>query len=315
MISECAQQYSSHVPVLKEEVLDLLNIHINGIYLDGTIGFGGHASAILSHLSNKGILVGLDGDVEALKHSKTVLSASSSICHLFHDSYDNFARHLESLGIREVDGIFLDLGLSSHQIDSPHRGFSYQVNGPLDMRFNTDSPLAASEMINQWDEGQLNELIWRFGEERQATRIAKAIVERRKTRSITTTFELRDVVSSVVQSRYLTKSLSRVFQAFRIGVNRELETLQNFLDSFIDYLKTGGRTIIISYHSLEDRLVKNKFKELARGCICSPEIPECRCGLKPVIKILTRTPLRPTEMEVRRNRRARSAKLRAVEKI
>ena len=284
------------------------------MYLDGTVGLGGHASAILSHLSRNGILVGIDRDGEALERCKTFLSTSSP-CHLFHDSYHNFPNHLQSIGAREVDGMLLDLGLSSDQLESPERGFSYSRNGPLDMRFNRQDTLTAEDIINGYDEDQIKDLIWRFGEERQASRIARAIVQKRKIKPISTTIELRNIVSSVLPGSRVTKSLSRVFQALRISVNRELEFLQAFLDSFLSYLKASGRIVIISYHSLEDRRVKEKFRELAQGCVCPPEVPVCQCGRKSVIKILTRRPLRPTEQEIEQNVRARSAKLRAAGRI
>lgn len=297
----CRQKQTSHVPVLKQEVLNLLDIRPDGIYLDGTAGLGGHASAIQSQLSEKGILIGLDVDEEAVKLSRTVLSASST-CHLFNDSFDNSPRYLESLGIEKVDGILIDLGLSSHQLESPHRGFSYRIEGPLDMRFNLASSLTAEEIVNRWDEHRLKEIIWKFGEERQAARISRAIVKRRKARPLSTTFDLRDAVLSVAAKRYATKSLSRVFQAFRIAVNGELNSLKAFLNTFMEYLAVGGRIVLIAYHSLEDRLVKNTFRELAKG-------PPSR------LRILTPRPVTPGEDEIRRNRRARSAKLRAGERI
>lgn len=303
-----------HIPVLKPEVLSSLNIRPDGIYLDGTIGLAGHASSIESLLSERGILVGLDGDKEALRHSKTILSASS-IRYLFSDSYDNFPKYLDSLGIGEVDGMLLDLGLSSYQIESAHRGFSYRIDGPLDMRFDVTASQTAEEIVNRWSERKLKEMIWEFSEERQSARIARAIVQNRKTKPITTTFELRDVVTKAVHTHFINKTVVRVFQAIRIAVNRELESLQNFLDVFVDYLAKGGRIVIISYHSLEDRLVKRRFKELVKGCICPPDFPICRCGREPSLRILTPTPVTPGESEVRRNPRARSAKLRAGEKI
>jgi len=311
---ECVQPYTLHIPVLKDEVLNLLNLHPDGIYLDGTIGCGGHASAIQARLSDKGILIGLDGDEEAIKYTKKVLSASSP-CHLFHDSYDNFPTHLKSLGFQKVDGMLLDLGLSSHQIDTANRGFSYQVNGPLDMRFNRSSTLTARKIVNQFEESKLRKIIWQFGEERFSAKIAQAIVKHRKAQPVNTTFELRDIVSSVIHQRYLFKSLSRVFQAFRIAVNRELESLQVFLETFLECLKVTGRVVIISYHSLEDRLVKQRFMELSHGCICPPEIPICQCGRKSQLKKLTRGVLIPGEEETKQNPRARSAKLRAAERI
>ena len=310
---ECAQSYPLHFPVLKEDTINFLNIHPDGIYLDGTIGYGGHASLIQSHLSDKGILIGLDGDEEALTHTKTVLASTAH--YLFQDSYHNFPNYLISLGFIEIDGILLDLGLSSPQINSTDRGFSYQVNGPLDMRFSKTTSLTAREIVNQSDEHKLRDIIRQFGEEKYANKIARAIVDNRKKQPIETTFELRDIISSVIYKPALFKSLSRVFQSLRIVVNHELESLEKFLEFFINYLKVGGRAVIISYHSLEDRMVKHRFMEMAKGCICPPEVPICICGRAPILKILTRGVLRPTREEIQQNPRARSAKLRAVEKI
>ncbi|MFQ6674141.1 MAG: 16S rRNA (cytosine(1402)-N(4))-methyltransferase RsmH [Fidelibacterota bacterium] len=307
------QRNPAHTPVLKSEVLSFLDVRPGGIYLDGTIGLGGHASAIQSRLSGEGTLVGLDGDGEALERCEASLSPLPT-CHLVHDSYDRFSHHLESLGIQGVDGMLLDLGLSSYQLDSPERGFSYRTDGPLDMRFNTDSTLTAEEIVNRWGERRLREIIRDLGEEREARKIARAIVERRESQPIATTFQLRDIVASQNPGRYMTKTLSRVFQALRIVVNRELDSLQQFLENFIDYLKVGGRLVVISYHSLEDRMVKMKIKELARGCICPPELPVCQCGKEPRVKILTPRPVTPHEGEIRENARSRSAKLRAAEK-
>lgn len=310
---ECAQSFPLHFPVLKEDAINFLNIHPDGIYLDGTVGYGGHTSLIQSHLSDKGILLGFDGDEEALKYTKTILASSPH--YLFQDSYHNFPTYLVSLGFMEIDGMLLDLGISSPQINSTDRGFSYQVNGPLDMRFNKTSSLTAREIVNRSDEHRLRDIIRQFGEEKHANKIARAIVDIRKKQPIETTFELRDIISSVIYKPSLFKSLSRVFQAFRIVVNRELESLEKFLKFFVNYLKVGGRVVIISYHSLEDRMVKHKFMEMAKGCICPSEFPICNCGRTPILKILTRGVLKPTSEEIQQNPRARSARLRAVEKI
>ncbi|MEE9166498.1 MAG: 16S rRNA (cytosine(1402)-N(4))-methyltransferase RsmH [Candidatus Neomarinimicrobiota bacterium] len=314
MSSVCSHLDYSHTPVLKKEVVHHLRIRPEGIYLDGTIGSGGHASAIQSRLSEEGILVGLDVDEEAIRHCRTAYSASSN-CHLFNGSYDNFPQYLLSLGVEQVDGMLLDLGLSSHQIESPDRGFSHQIEGPLDMRFDVSSPLTAEEIMNRWDEDKLRDVIWKLGEERQAAGIARIIVKRRKLKPMTTTFDLRDAVLSVVIGRYARKSLSRVFQAFRIAVNGELDTLRDFLDRFVKHLRLEGRIVILSYHSLEDRLVKNKFKELAHGCVCPPDLPTCVCGREPCMKILTKRPITSSESEISRNRRARSVRMRAAERI
>ncbi|MFQ6617033.1 MAG: 16S rRNA (cytosine(1402)-N(4))-methyltransferase RsmH [Fidelibacterota bacterium] len=303
----------SHLPVLKEEVLEYLNIQPSGFYLDGTVGLGGHTSAIQSRLSKNGVVVGLDGDAGALERCRTSLPSRPTL-HLFHDSYDNFPRHLRSLQIERVDGMLLDLGLSSHQLDSPVRGFSYRIDGPLDMRFDLSNPRTARRIVEESTGDELTRLILELGEERRARQIARALVRARKREPITTTFQLRDVVGSALDRRTRTKSLSRVFQAFRMAVNRERETLQRFLDTFMDYLKPGGRLVVISYHSLEDRPVKRKIRELARGCVCPPQLPICQCGHDPEVRILTPTPVTPGREEIQHNPRSRSAKLRAAEK-
>lgn len=294
--------------------MDYLSIRPSGIYLDGTVGLGGHTSAIQSRLSKSGIVVGLDGDAEALERCRKSLPRRPTL-HLFHDSYDNFPRHLHSLRIPEVDGMLIDLGLSSHQLDSPSRGFSYRADGPLDMRFDRSASLTARQIVNDYSERDLARMIRELGEERRAGQIARALVRARKRGAITTTFQLREAVAAAVNRRTLTKTLSRVFQAIRMTVNREVETLQRFLDTFMAYLKPGGRLVVISYHSLEDRPVKTRLKDLARGCVCPPEVPTCQCGHDPEIRILTPTPTTPGNEEIRRNPRARSAKLRAAEKI
>jgi len=311
--SACSDQNSIHIPVLKKEVLSYLKITTDGIYLDGTVGLGGHAQAVLAALSDKGRLIGLDSDAEALKRCHVRLSHASSY-HLFHDSYRNFPAHLKSLGIREVDGMILDLGLSSLQLDSPQRGFSYRQEGPLDMRFDVTSPLTAEEIINGWNESDLVRILYEYGEERRAKRIVNSIIAKRGHAPVRTTLDLRRIIADVTPERYLTKTLSRVFQALRITVNHELESLQQFLASFSSGLKLGGRIVVISYHSLEDRMVKTKFRRLQKGCICPPSLPQCRCGKKPEFKILTRKVIRPQEDEIAENRRARSARLRAAEK-
>ncbi len=303
-----------HIPVLKDQIVQFLNIRRNGIYLDGTLGLGGHSAEIISILSKKGAFVGFDRDEEAIIRCKTSLPASSK-CHLVCASYDQFPQFLESINIKGVDGILLDLGISSMQLDSPERGFSYRMDGPLDMRFNRKNSITAKDILNTKDETYLAEIFRKYGEERNAKKIAKKIVDIRMTSPLTTTLDLKNIIQSVSGDSFLTKTLSRIFQALRIAVNDELTILKNFLNIFADYLNNKGRIAIISYHSLEDRLVKQKFKELEKGCVCPPDIPICQCGIKPSLKVLTKRPIVPSEEEVRRNRRARAAKLRVAEKI
>tara|TARA_B100000315_G_scaffold62791_1_gene57002 strand:- start:14581 stop:15483 length:903 start_codon:yes stop_codon:yes gene_type:complete len=296
------------------EVIKLLNITPDGIYLDGTIGLGGHAQAIVSHLSPKGLLLGLDGDAEALNYSKKNLTASCKI-HLFNDSYSNFTHYLDPLNIREFDGMILDLGLSSFQLDTPERGFSYRFNGPLDMRFKKDSGINGVHIVNQWNERELSKLFKTYGEEHNSKAIAKSIVGCRVKQPIKTTFQLCDAVKQVVSPVQINKTLSRIFQAIRIEVNKELNSLTQFLIKFIDYLKIGGRVVILSYHSLEDRLVKNALTDLQKECICPPDFPECICDIVKRLNIITRKPLTPVDTEITVNKRASSAKLRAGEKL
>ena len=308
------QQNIYHSTVLMSQVIHFLNITKEGTYLDGTIGPGGHARAILSRLSSEGIFFGLDRDEEAIRICKSTLPASS-ICHLICDTYHNFPFYLAKYKIKAVDGMFLDLGLSSIQLDSPNRGFSYRADGPLDMRFGTDTKITARTIINEWDKIDLKKIFQNYGEERYSGRIATAIVKNRKNRQVQTTGDLKAIISTVIPKMKTTKTLSRIFQALRLTVNRELESLKFFLDTFIEFLKPGGRIVVISYHSLEDRQIKQKFKELERGCVCPPTIPICQCGKKPSLKILTKKPVIPKKDEITRNKRVRSAKLRAGEKI
>lgn len=286
-----------HIPVMVNEVLTYLNIQKNGIYIDGTIGAGGHSKHITDHLSPEGNLIGFDRDKEALALAQQTLSASPSRISLHCASYHTFPSVLRSEGIDAVNGFLLDLGLSSMQLDSDRRGFAFSKGGPLDMRFSQDSSEDASTLINQSSEEDLANIIYRYGEERLSRRIAKAIVSKRP---ILTVDALVDAVRSSTPPKYRQKSLARVFQAIRIAVNQELDKLESFLSSFIQSLSLGGRVVIMSYHSLEDRMVKQSFKALKKD------------GL---LDILTKKPLIPSEEEVGLNPRSRSAKLRAAVRI
>jgi 16S rRNA (cytosine1402-N4)-methyltransferase len=291
-----------------------LNIKRDGVYLDGTVGLGGHAAAILSLLSENGALVGLDLDEEALTRCKESIGAASN-CHLISGTFSEIPTILDTLKLSQIDGLLLDLGLSSLQLDTPERGFSYRFDGPLHMGFSMTSSITANEIINTWPEYDLRILIKKYGEDPMAVSVAKAIVKQRSKSDINTTTELRKVISTIVPPRYLNKSLSRIFQALRISVNSELEALAEVLKNFINYLKPGGRMVTISYHSLEDRIVKQAFREHARNCICPPKLPICQCNQKASLQILTPHPIIPSEEEINANSRSRSAKLRAVERI
>jgi 16S rRNA (cytosine1402-N4)-methyltransferase len=314
LASKWSSDKLTHTPVLLKETIDYLNIKRDGVYLDGTVGLGGHAAAILSLLSENGALVGLDLDEEALTRCKESIGAASN-CHLISGTFSEIPTILDTLKLSQIDGLLLDLGLSSLQLDTPERGFSYRFDGPLHMGFSMTSSITANEIINTWPEYDLRILIKKYGEDPMAVSVAKAIVKQRSKSDINTTTELRKVISTIVPPRYLNKSLSRIFQALRISVNSELEALAEVLKNFINYLKPGGRMVTISYHSLEDRIVKQAFREHARNCICPPKLPICQCNQKASLQILTPHPIIPSEEEINTNSRSRSAKLRAVERI
>ncbi len=297
MSSTDSQDTRAHIPVMQTEVLDWLSIQSDGIYFDGTIGLGGHATAILARLSADGKLIGSDLDEEALAIAKSSLRASLPPVSLHHASYASLPAILAKDGINQVNGILLDLGLSSLQLDSPQRGFSYRSEGPLDMRFDTSRGIPASELIHNTSDTDLANLIYKYGEERRSRSIARSI---KQTSAMETIADLTEAIRRSTPPNQRQRSLARVFQALRIAVNDELDQLESFLEKFKDYLTIGGRIVILSYHSLEDRLVKHTFKALAQSG---------------VLKILTKRPLRPGEEEIIVNRRAKPAKLRAAERI
>jgi 16S rRNA (cytosine1402-N4)-methyltransferase len=282
---------------MPQEVLSSLNISPDGIYLDGTVGLGGHATLILNHLSPKGHLIGTDRDAEALDHCKQRLSGFPTPVSLFHDSYHNFKAILDGLGIDQVNGFLLDLGLSSLQLDSPERGFSYTVDSDLDMRFDSSQDQKASDIINYLPTMELADVIYEFGEERRSRVIARNIEKMRPLKSVS---DLIEAIRRSTPPNHRDRSLARVFQAIRIKVNGELDKLESFLSSFVERLSIGGRITIISFHSLEDRMVKHSFKRLAKDGFLS---------------ILTKKPLIATAEEMANNRRSKSAKLRAAERI
>ena len=286
-----------HVPVLPKEVIFYLNISTDGIYLDGTVGLGGHAALILDHLSPKGHFIGTDRDNEALLLCNKRLSGYPTPVSLFHNSYHNFNAILDELGINQVNGFILDLGLSSLQMDSHVRGFSYSTDSDLDMRFDSSQEIKASGILNHLSENDLANVIFQYGEERRSRAIAKSIV---KMRPLTTVFDLVESIRRSTPPNHRDRTLARVFQAIRIKVNGELEKLENFFSTFRDRLVIGGRVAIISFHSLEDRLVKHSFKDLAK---------------EGVLSILTKKPVVATNEEMAENRRSRSAKLRVAERI
>ncbi len=296
MIPDILQETSHfHIPVMVDEVLDLLITDRQGIYLDGTVGLGGHATYILNALSDSARLLGLDRDEKALAICKERLSGSGAFsCH--HHSYNTFPLLLKQEGITRVNGILLDLGLSSYQLDS-NRGFSFQNTGDLDMRFDSTTGQTAMQLIHQTSADDLADIFYNFGEERLSRRIAKSVKDMDSIESIE---DLKEAVRRSTPPKNRQKTLARIFQSLRIAVNSELDRLQNFLDSFIEFLTPGGRIVIISYHSLEDRMVKHRFKDLKK---------------EKKFTVLTKKPLQPTKEEQTENNRSRSAKLRAGERI
>ena len=304
-----------HNPVLINESIKLLLTNLNGTYLDGTVGFGGHAEAILNNLLKDGCLIGTDLDPYALEYSKKRLSSIQKSYSLHNCNYREYPNLLQSLGIKKLTGIFIDLGSSSCQIDTKHRGFSYQKNATLDMRFNQSEGVTAQEYLNTSNEEDIAAIIKQYGEEKYYKNIAKNIINAANANKMNTTFDLKLAVSKCVHPRHLTKSLSRVFQAIRIKINNEIESLKDALLNSLDFLEKGGRIAIISFHSIEDKIVKHFFKNKSLTCICPPKYPICQCNTEPTLKILTKKAIIPLKTEREDNSRSRSAKLRVAERI
>lgn len=306
-----------HVSVLLNETIEKLNIKKDGIYVDCTLGGAGHSSEILKRLSEKGRLIGIDQDTDAINAAKEKLKEYKNVTYV-HDNFHNIKNILDKLDIEKVDGILMDLGVSSYQLDKPERGFSYMHDAPLDMRMNKDSNFSAFDVVNGYDENKLYEVIRNYGEEKFAKRIAQFIVNKRNEGDINSTLELVEIIKSAIPAKFRRQGphpAKRTFQAIRIEVNGELEILNSTIEDGVDKLLDSGRMCIITFHSLEDRIVKNKFKELKNPCICPPDIPMCVCGRIPKIEIITRKPIEPSEYEISINPRSRSAKLRVAEKI
>jgi 16S rRNA (cytosine1402-N4)-methyltransferase len=307
-----------HVSVMADEVLMYLDPHRGGIYLDGTLGGAGHARLILEATSPDGILVGLDRDSEALAAAKNNLAVFGNRAILRQGNFSDMDAHLDALNIDQLDGILLDLGVSSHQIDSPERGFSFREDGPLDMRMNPAEGVSAAAVIAEAEVDELKRIFRDYGEERWSGKIARAIVMDRDQTPFVTTVQLAELISRVVPASRGPQRIhpaTRVFQALRIHVNGELDNLRAGLDATWQRLKVGGRLVVISFHSLEDRMVKQTFRTLATGCICPPRFAVCACGQQPSVRVLTRKAVRATKHEVDGNPRARSAVLRAMEKL
>ena len=306
-----------HVSVLLEECIAGLNIRPDGIYVDGTLGGAGHSSRIAAQLTT-GKLIGIDRDPVALTAAGERLAPFGDRVALVHSNFSEMDSALESLGITGVDGILLDLGVSSPQLDDGQRGFSYMADAPLDMRMNGEDSLDAKQIVNQWSYEELKRILYDYGEERFAPRIAAAICKRREEREIETTLELVDIIRSAMPPSALREKqhpAKRSFQAIRIAVNDELGSVERVMKKAIPLLNPGGRLAVITFHSLEDRIVKNAMAEAAKGCTCPREFPVCVCGKKPQVKLITRKPIVSGEEELERNPRARSAKLRICEKL
>lgn len=306
-----------HISVLFNETLDGLNIKSNGIYADGTLGGGGHSHGILER-DNTVKLIGIDQDIEAIEAAKKRLSDFPDNVTFVNRNFSEILSILEDLNIKEIDGAVLDLGVSSYQLDNKDRGFSYMQDAPLDMRMNRHNQKSAYTVVNEYSKEDLTRIFYEYGEENWSKRIAEFIVERRGEKPIETTGELVDIIKAAIPKKARMDGghpAKRVFQAIRIEVNGELEILKQSILDFASVLKSGGRLAVITFHSLEDRIVKNTFAELATGCTCPKDFPICVCGKKPVIKVITRKPILPSKDEEEQNSRSKSAKLRIIEKL
>ena len=309
----------NHKPVLLNECIESLNIKSNGIYLDGTLGGAGHSLEIIKRL-DKGTLVGIDQDDEALEASANRLREAKGNAGLvlIKGNFRNMAQLLRQHGVQRVDGILLDIGVSSHQLDEADRGFSYQQDAPLDMRMDRNGSLDAATIVNTYDEKEIKEIIRDYGEENWAARIASFIIKARNEERIETTGQLVDIIKAAIPAQARREGphpAKRTFQALRIAVNDELGALKEALDGAVEILSMGGRLSVITFHSLEDRIVKNEFAKRERPCTCPPSFPVCICNKKPELKVLTKKPVLPSEEELAENPRSRSAKLRTAQRI
>ena len=307
-----------HISVLPEEVLEALAPRSGGVYVDGTLGGAGHAGLILSASSPQGQLIGFDRDAEAIAVAKLRLAPFGDRVRIFRRNFADIAATLSEIGVDGIDGFVLDLGVSSHQLDREERGFSFMNDAPLDMRMDRSAGPSAADLVNTLPEGELCRIITEYGEERWAKRVASFIVKARDEHPIETTLELVDVIKGAIPKAKWEERLhpaTRTFQALRIAVNEELKSLEDGLSDLLKLLRKGGRGAVISFHSLEDRIVKESFRDAAAGCTCPKGLPGCVCGRVPQFKVITRKPLRAGDEEVAANPRSRSARLRVVEKI
>jgi 16S rRNA (cytosine1402-N4)-methyltransferase len=304
-----------HYSVMLNECIDGLNIKPDGLYVDCTAGGGGHSFAIASRLNEKGRLVAIDRDSDAIEAVSERLAPFSDRVEIVRNNFSNLKSILNG---RKADGVLIDLGISSHQIDVAERGFSYNADAPLDMRMNRDDPVSAYDIVNGYSEEDLANVIFRYGEEKFSRRIASRIVAKRNSAPIKTTLELVDIITDAIPPKLREKGSNpakRTFQAIRIEVNGELEIIPPTVKDISDCLNPNGRMAIITFHSLEDRLVKQTMAELGKGCTCPPDFPVCVCGKKPIIKIISKKPILPSKSELEENKRSHSAKLRVAEKL
>lgn len=306
-----------HKPVMLNECIDMLNIVPSGIYVDGTLGGAGHSLEIVKRLDS-GKLIAFDQDIEAIKNAKIKLKSYEDKVILIHDNFRNIKKTLEDIDIFRINGLLLDLGVSSYQLDSPERGFSYRYDAPLDMRMNQSSQISAKYIVNTYSEEDLKRIIRDYGEEKWASRIAQFIVEERMKKPIDTTGELVQIIKAAIPKKAREEDqhpAKRTFQAIRIETNHELDVIHDVLESAVELLLPGGVISVITFHSLEDRIVKNFFRDESTGCICPPEIPVCVCNHQARLRLAHRKPLVPSEEELRENPRSRSAKVRGAIKL
>ena len=307
----------THRPVLLDECIEALAIRPDGVYLDGTLGRAGHSREIVKRLTT-GRLICVDRDQAALDAARELLAPWMDKVTLVHSNFDRVDEILDGLGLRGVDGMLFDLGVSSPQLDDAQRGFSYRADAPLDMRMDREEGLTAAEVVNTWPQEELRRILWQYGEERYAPQIAAAIVRRRQERPIETTLELVEVIKSGMPARALKEKqhpAKRSFQAIRIAVNDELGCVERMLQRSVPRLNRGGRLAVITFHSLEDRIVKSALAQFAQGCVCPPDFPVCVCGRTPDVRLIHKKPILPSQQEIEENPRARSAKLRTAERL
>ena len=308
----------SHFSVLLDECIENLNIKPDGVYVDGTAGGAGHSSKIAERLSESGLLIPVDQDEDAIKVITKRLEPFGDRVKIVRDNFSNIKNVLDSVGVEKIDGLLLDLGVSSYQLDTAERGFSYMADAPLDMRMDNRAARSAYNVINEYSADDLKRIIYDFGEERFAPKIVAGIIKAREQAPISTTGELVEIIKKSIPSfarREELSSVKRVFQAVRIEVNKELDVIAPTIEAAVNAMREGGRIVIITFHSLEDRIVKQTFNQLASGCTCPKDFPVCVCGNKPKIKIITKKPILPSDAELAVNSRSKSAKLRVAEKI